>query len=626
MRFFFTSLLVILAGLSTAQYRHGEPPVVSGGNTLALDWTDSTMVRVESDPSLTLRKVASSAFIPLRSLEYSRKIPRKLCQHVFYLRFPVSNSGSDTLKRIFYPGMYFRELALYELSEKNEPHLTSNGTEPGYVRLAVPPGTRKEFLLKMVFFRHDNNLISARLISPDHLATFLKQLSTYAYTRKMVGFVIGGALLMMVLFNLLNGLSSRRAEFLYNGLYSVCMFIIITGFAQYYNSPGKANGQFLSFWWLILLNVGYIFYIQFSRKFLNTASQHRLLDLVFKIEMLLILVLMCSYAIARSLTNNALLDSYIETAMKAIVVVVSFIYVILGMENKQRLMNYLALGSAVQAACAIVALALASKSADTPRLFTSSFFYFEIGVVGSQVFFLLGLAYKNRTELIDEIKYREAIRLNEEKAAYEKRLAIVEARQVERNRISADMHDDLGAGMTTIRLYSELAKRKIGNNPIPEIDKISHAANELLVKMNAIIWSMSDSNDTLGNMVAYIRSYALEFFENTGIRCQVHIPENLPKLVVVGEVRRNVFLIVKEALNNILKHAEATEVRIILTKEKEGLSLQIMDNGKGIDFDKLRRFGNGLQNMKKRMDEIGGEFSIMNHEGTCIRLYAKTRT
>ena len=70
------------------------------------------------------------------------------------------------------------------------------------------------------------------------------------------------------------------------------------------------------------------------------------------------------------------------------------------------------------------------------------------------------------------------------------------------------MHDDLGAGVTAIRLFSELAKRRLGNETIPEIEKISSSANELLNNMNAIIWTMSSSNDSFGNMVAYIRSYA----------------------------------------------------------------------------------------------------------------------
>jgi signal transduction histidine kinase len=141
--------------------------------------------------------------------------------------------------------------------------------------------------------------------------------------------------------------------------------------------------------------------------------------------------------------------------------------------------------------------------------------------------------------------------------------------------------------------------------------------------MNAIIWSMSSANDSLENMIAYIRSYAYEYFESTGIHCNIHLPEQIPYAVVNGTIRRNVFLVVKEALHNILKHAEATHVDITLTAKGKLLTLTIRDNGKGIDFDNLRQFGNGLKNMHKRMEDVGIEFKIENNKGTLITL---TRT
>ena len=202
---------------------------------------------------------------------------------------------------------------------------------------------------------------------------------------------------------------------------------------------------------------------------------------------------------------------------------------------------------------------------------------------------------------------------------FEKKQAV----EQERTRIATDMHDDLGAGMTTISLYSALAKTKLANNPIAEIEKISSAANELLTKMNAIIWSMSSSNDSLSNMIAYVRSYALEYFEDTGIKCKIDIVENLPNIEVIGTIRRNVFLVVKEALNNILKHSKATEVHISLTKVDNYLILKIQDNGTGINMEKIRQFGNGLKNMKKRTADIHVDFNIENNNGTLITMRRK---
>ncbi len=217
------------------------------------------------------------------------------------------------------------------------------------------------------------------------------------------------------------------------------------------------------------------------------------------------------------------------------------------------------------------------------------------------------------------------MKLETEKQYFQNQLSIYKVQQEERNRISADMHDDLGAGMTSIRLYSELAKSKSCDRILPEIEKISSSADELINKMNAIIWSMSSHNDNLGNMVAYIRSYCIDYFENTSITPHIVVPENIPAIVVNGIIRRNVFLVVKEALQNVIKHSNATEVNIVLGKEQEGLSLVIHDNGKGIDFDNIRQFSNGLKNMKKRMADVGIEFSIEKYNGTRIRLYRKTR-
>jgi signal transduction histidine kinase len=115
---------------------------------------------------------------------------------------------------------------------------------------------------------------------------------------------------------------------------------------------------------------------------------------------------------------------------------------------------------------------------------------------------------------------------------------------------------------------------------LPEIEKISSSADELINNMNAIIWSMSSHNDSLANMVAYIRSYCIDYFENTSITPHIEVPEKIPSITVNGSIRRNVFLVVKEALQNVMKHSWASKVNIILAKEKEGLSLVIHDNGK----------------------------------------------
>jgi signal transduction histidine kinase len=137
--------------------------------------------------------------------------------------------------------------------------------------------------------------------------------------------------------------------------------------------------------------------------------------------------------------------------------------------------------------------------------------------------------------------------------------------------------------------------------------------------MNTIIWTMKSSNDTLESMIAYIRAHAIEYFDATSILCKVRTPATIPEVEMSGEKRRNIFLSVKEALTNIIKHAHATEVTISISTFNDLLVIEVADNGKGMDIDNTRRFGNGLTNMRRRMESIGGSLSFHQSNGTVLR-------
>jgi signal transduction histidine kinase len=289
-------------------------------------------------------------------------------------------------------------------------------------------------------------------------------------------------------------------------------------------------------------------------------------------------------------------------------------------KKKNPLLNYLATGNFALVVFAVISYIIIITGwklvkNDITSIFNRAMFYYEIGLVLELGFFLSGLAYKNRRDIIERVKERERLKLENERKEFDKQMAVMAAKQEERNRISADMHDELGSGVTAIRLMSEIMKSRLKGDVVPELEKISNSANELLGKMNTIIWTMKSSNDSIDNLVAYTRAYALEYFESTGINCHFHFPDSIPNLEMNGEKRRNIFLCVKEALNNIVKHAKATEVWINFDINKQ-LAITIRDNGVGINLDKLREFGNGLHNMKKRMEDIEGSFEMQNKEGT----------
>jgi signal transduction histidine kinase len=137
--------------------------------------------------------------------------------------------------------------------------------------------------------------------------------------------------------------------------------------------------------------------------------------------------------------------------------------------------------------------------------------------------------------------------------------------------------------------------------------------------MNEIIWSMNREYDTLEDLVAYIRHNTSEMLENTSMDYDIQVPENIPAVTLSGKARRNIYLVVKEALHNALKHARASFVSIDI-KVNGHLQITVHDNGCGITTRSGRRFGNGLQNMRARMDTIGGTLDIRSDQGTTVQL------
>lgn len=210
-------------------------------------------------------------------------------------------------------------------------------------------------------------------------------------------------------------------------------------------------------------------------------------------------------------------------------------------------------------------------------------------------------------------------KLAKQRILLEKQQAI----QKERTRIATDMHDDLGAGLSRIKFLSEIVKLKQQSQQDTDeyIERIGDYAKEMIGKMGEIVWALNEKNDSVGNLVAYTRLYAAEYLAQNEITGNVQIPESFPDVFVTGEIRRNIFLTVKEALHNVVKHAQADRVDINISVGSN-IVINIADNGIGIDHDNIRRFSNGITNMQKRIREIGGTFEIKNSDGTnvCINV------
>jgi signal transduction histidine kinase len=199
-----------------------------------------------------------------------------------------------------------------------------------------------------------------------------------------------------------------------------------------------------------------------------------------------------------------------------------------------------------------------------------------------------------------------------------------ETLEKERARIARDLHDQLGANLTQVALLGEMAEAD--KDSPAEIEshaqQISQTARETTRSLDEIVWAVNPANDTLDGLVNYAGKYAQEYLALAGLRCRAELPAQLPAISIPPEVRHNVFLAFKEAVHNVVKHAQATEARIRLRLEPGKFILEIEDNGRGAGNQTAPQNRNGLRNMKKRMEDIHGEFWIgaAPERGTIARL------
>jgi len=214
-----------------------------------------------------------------------------------------------------------------------------------------------------------------------------------------------------------------------------------------------------------------------------------------------------------------------------------------------------------------------------------------------------------------------------EKRKYQLQLQRAEqesALERERARIAQDLHDDLGSSLTRISLLGSLLRAEKDNPEQIEINaqKISQSADQTVRALEEIVWAVRPGSDTLQSLVDYIAHFANELYEGNPTRCRLDMPNDVPVQHLPPDVRHNIFLIVKEALTNVSKHARAAEVQLQLKVTPAALDILITDNGRGFDVNAAVATGkrNGLENMRRRTATVGGALTLASEPGRGSRM------
>lgn len=196
----------------------------------------------------------------------------------------------------------------------------------------------------------------------------------------------------------------------------------------------------------------------------------------------------------------------------------------------------------------------------------------------------------------------------------------------ERARIARDLHDQLGANLTQVSLLGEMVEtdKDLPDEVESHAKQISATARETATALDQIVWAANPSNDTLNSLITYACKYAQEYLQLAGLSYRIEAPEQLPATPVAPDVRHNVFLAFKESVNNVVKHAHATTAKVRVKLDPALFTIEIEDDGRGLPADAADRGRNGLRNMRKRMEDVGGTFAADPgpERGTIIRLSA----
>lgn len=226
------------------------------------------------------------------------------------------------------------------------------------------------------------------------------------------------------------------------------------------------------------------------------------------------------------------------------------------------------------------------------------------GLLLMGLFIFWGFRYYRQRQLLNK-KELTALHAGQENIRLK---GLLEGQLLERHRISQEMHDDMGSGLTSILFLSRTIQ-----NQDPIVSRLKQTAEQLIQKMNEIIWIMNHEQDSLDSLVAYMRLHIAEALDNVGIDYRFLVTEPLPSLILSQEFRRNIYLCAKEAIHNCIKHAGATQVEIAI-RVADWLEVVIKDNGHGLEEKNITRLGNGLSNMQRRMKQLGGIFLISSDD------------
>lgn len=229
-------------------------------------------------------------------------------------------------------------------------------------------------------------------------------------------------------------------------------------------------------------------------------------------------------------------------------------------------------------------------------------------MVGLAVFLIFIMVLYSRKQILFE-KEKELRQLEYEKLLLLNEVNFQKKTKIEEERISHDLHDDVGSGITALRLQVEFLKKITTDEKIaPNLAEILQTCEDLHISVRQILWNLKVGDDDLENIVQRTIQYAQSFFAKTNIK--VHVTKSqIGHNRISANTRRSIFLCLKEALNNVYRHSHCKNVEVNYAQKDHIFTIDVIDDGIGLE--NAKNHGNGLENMKSRMSSLNGSFNVV---------------
>jgi signal transduction histidine kinase len=424
-----------------------------------------------------------------------------------------------------------------------------------------------------------------------------------------------GALILQALLFFCIYLLYKKKEFLYYSLYLFLLaaYYLINASEILMDIPigDPVIHLLLKYLNMPLVMLFNIFYLLFITSFLGLGEYRHIYAVIRTIISIIVLSLIV-YILLRYLNQPVVIVLNIINLIGLIGGLLLFFLII---RQKLPYGSYVAAGMLLYIIGSIASVIAVISNRNNPdgTLVEYPLFFVKLGVLADTFLYFIALIGK----WIDTEKSVALL-------ALERELAV----EKERNRIKKDLHDELGASLSGISMYSHLAKEQLRSNHSAEIERslniMQHSSAQMIDKLNDIVWLVNPEQDSLQNLVIRLEEYATDMAAVKNMQVKIILPEKMADIILPVESRRNIYLFCKEAINNAVKYSNATLLELTVKEVDGKLEFSVSDNGKGFDAEMVRR-GNGLENMQKRADEIGARLVLQSKEnkGTAVYLQCK---